>query len=176
MRRQTLLHALCLSCLFLEATIGRAEEIVTVRAEDIGTSVQIIGRLGKPLETMMTIEGRWRYPTEVTKDGLPYFEVTHIDNQRLQKPLSFVHGSVVQVEWDTAKKRKPADMEIWKFRAFESARFPYGTSTHWADFYGVPVSSANEGDSPFASQLVVAMRTLSSELRQTDAIPAHPKK
>jgi hypothetical protein len=54
---------------------------IAINVEDIGDSVILIGRLGKPLGTKMKMRGLWSMPEAVQKDNSPRFTVTHIDGK-----------------------------------------------------------------------------------------------
>ena len=64
-----------------------------VLASDIGTRVQIIGRLGYPLGELVTIQGSWirprGLPNQPPKDDTPYFSVTSVNGKRLETPVRF---------------------------------------------------------------------------------------
>jgi hypothetical protein len=64
-----------------------------VLATDIGTRVQIVGRLGYPLGELVTIRGTWirprGLPNAPVKDDAPYFTVTSVNGRKLDAPVSF---------------------------------------------------------------------------------------
>jgi hypothetical protein len=59
--------------------------VLKVLASDIGTRVQIIGRLGYPLGELVTIRGAWirpcGLPNQPVKDDTPYFSVTSVNGK-----------------------------------------------------------------------------------------------
>lgn len=57
--------------------------------DDIGKNLILVGRLQKPLGTMMTVRGRWRIPDGVPKDASPRFTVSHVEGKRLDQPIEF---------------------------------------------------------------------------------------
>ena len=63
-----------------------------VLAADIGTRVQIIGRLGYPSGEMVTVQGSWVAPKGLPKDDSPSFIVTMVNGKRLAKPVAFLRG------------------------------------------------------------------------------------
>src|SRR5262245_53336621 len=52
-----------------------------VNVDEIGGSVVLIGRLGKPLGEKMTVRGQWVPAPQRAKDNSPRFNVTEVDGK-----------------------------------------------------------------------------------------------
>ncbi len=94
--------------------------------DEIGRNLILIGRLKKPLGTLMTIRGKWHYPDARGKDDSLRFAVTHVDGHRLAEPLEF---DVAQVEVNTKsgkkaippyERQKQLDGAEWTLKAYET--------------------------------------------------------
>jgi hypothetical protein len=94
-----------------------------VLASDIGTRVQIIGRLGYPLGELVTIHGAWirprGLPNQPVKDDTPYFSVTSVNGKRLEKPVIF---NFVSKAWG-AEEIPRQEGPVWEVRGCESGGF-----------------------------------------------------
>ena len=62
---------------------------IEISVDEIGKNLILIGRLKKPLGTLMTIRGKWSYPDGRVKDYSLRFTVTHVDGQELPEPVEF---------------------------------------------------------------------------------------
>jgi hypothetical protein len=94
----------------------------------------IIGRLGVPLMTTVTIRGTWHRPVPLStaaeqprKENEPRFHVEEVDGKALDQPVRF-HRAVVSVSADykeqsSGKVLKPRDGETWELIAHETGRF-----------------------------------------------------
>lgn len=158
---------LCLSVLVFgitsdaqpQANAGAPDQVLAVRADEIGTRVQILGRLGKPMGTMMSVHGVWqrRVGREKPAAGLE-FHATEVDNRRLPQPVVFlpelvvVHRSVNIV---------PEEGAVWELRAFETGRFRNIEAIHWKEFFDGPVSPPDWGQqSVFVSELTGVIKSV----------------
>ncbi len=94
-----------------------------VLASDIGTRVQIIGRLGYPLGELVTIQGSWirprGLPNQPPKDDTPYFSVTSVNGKRLETPVKFDFFSKTWGAKDIPAEEGP----VWEMRGCESGGF-----------------------------------------------------
>jgi hypothetical protein len=91
--------------------------ITSVRAEDIPGSVQIIGRLGQPLGTLLRVRGKWIRPGIGAKDQSLELHVELVDGKAPQAMIVF-HRSLIttvapELKW--GRKSKPGDAWDWKF-------------------------------------------------------------
>lgn len=113
---------------------ARTEPVIRIHARHLGgidqvrgnrRKVAIIGHLGRPLHTMMTVRGVWHFPARVEKDNSLRFRVTHIDGQALERPVTF-HGDLVH-EWSRASRKqsktKRSEGDTWEMLAYESGHF-----------------------------------------------------
>jgi hypothetical protein len=110
-----------------DAIIPKAAPI-EISVDEIGKNLILIGRLKKPLGTLMTIRGKWSYPDTNVKDYSLRFTVTHIDDQKLADPVEF---NVAQLKVVTKsdsnaippyKRHKELVGVEWTLRAYETGR------------------------------------------------------
>ena len=101
------------------------ELLSVVRAEDLyNGKAQIIGRLGKPLQQLLIIQGQWRQPTGMTKEPGPHFYITHVNGIELQ-PEVMLHQPLVdflQLPGSQKEKPKPKGGEHWLLKGWETGR------------------------------------------------------
>lgn len=99
---------------------------VEVSVDEIDKGLVLIGRLGKPLGTLMTVKGKWSYPEEPVKDGSLRFTVSHVDGKELGKPVEL---NVKQLDVVTKKGSKAIPSydgharlagKEWTLRAYET--------------------------------------------------------
>ena len=139
------LLALVLVTLFMTAlarpcVVSAADEtskVAAVRATDLVQTVKVIGRLGRPLGTMLTVQGTWHYPDDRVKDYSLRFTITHIDSRPLKSPIEL---NVAQVRAFTRDRnnaipgyehhRALAGVS-WTLRAFETGRFNLEPAEFW---------------------------------------------
>jgi hypothetical protein len=103
--------------------IAAESPMKTVLAADIGKSVQIIGRLGRPLGELVTLRGSWRFPEKIMKDMAPSFRVLSVNGKQLKDPVEFVANGffypvvshVAEIPWDEGK--------VWEVRGYETGEF-----------------------------------------------------
>lgn len=129
-----------------------------VRAEEIGKSVEIIGRLGEPMTNVVEIEGHWVH-RGLTKSSPFVFNVTSVNNRKLDTPIEFGR-SVVTFDAQSLEDREVSLEETWTCKAIERGEFRYAIADNWELFFERPVASASWGDGPFVSDLVICKRTL----------------
>jgi len=106
------------------------EGVVAVSSDDLESGkVVVIGRLGSPLKTLLTIRGTWQR-NRMSKDYGPSFHVTHVNGKALDKPVIFyqvlVHVSYPRPwdEHDESKNRpEPCAGQSWEIRAYETGGF-----------------------------------------------------
>jgi hypothetical protein len=106
------------------------EDVVRVSADDLESGkVVVIGHLGSPLKTLLTIRGTWQH-NRMSKDYGPSFDVTHVNGKALDKPVIFdrvlVHVSYPR-PWDEEDESKnsptPSNGQSWEIRAYETGGF-----------------------------------------------------
>jgi hypothetical protein len=106
------------------------EDVVRVSADDLDSGkVVVIGHLGSPLKTMLTIRGTWQHARS-SKDSGPLFHVTYVNGKALDKPVIF-HRAIVHVRyprpWDKDDESKngptPSAGQSWEIRAYETGGF-----------------------------------------------------
>lgn len=103
------------------------KEKLRINVDDIGKKVVLIGRLGEPLGTWVTLKGTWELPKlELVKDYSLRFMVTRINDRELSTPIEF---NIAQIEarFKNGKDALPAhehqktlDGVTWTLRAYET--------------------------------------------------------
>lgn len=102
---------------FAEDAESRQARVV-VSSSSLVENLSIVGRLGHPIGSLVTIRGIWHVPGPKGPD----FEVTHINGARLTEPVFFSYLSN-NVESPELRDYRPLDGEVWERRAFESGEF-----------------------------------------------------
>lgn len=160
------LLALCFAVLLMRSGADSQAEpkekkpVQSVAAADLGSSVHVIGRLGKPMTELITIEGHWEEKEYIAKGSQYFFRVTKVDDEALTPPVDFDPDIVEIIDDDAVGGKKVRLGENWSFQGMELGQFRYAVSNQWEAFYGAPVGVANMGDGPFVSELVIAKKTL----------------
>lgn len=103
------------------------KEKVRINVDDIGKKVVLIGRLGEPLGTWVTLKGTWELPKlELVKDYSLRFMVTRINDRELSTPIEF-NIAQIQARLKNGKDALPAhehrealDGVTWTLRAYET--------------------------------------------------------
>jgi len=98
---------------------------IEVSVDEVGNGLIPIGRLQKPLGTLMTVRGTWSLPKYVANDNSLRFTVTHVDGTKLADPVEF---NVEQTKIVTKDYGRPVrdrhdrslDGVAWTLRAFET--------------------------------------------------------
>ena len=95
--------------------------LTTIRADEVGRSVSVLGRLGSSLRSVVSVSGGWVELTEgPSKPGSSlWFRVVEVNGKRLDKPVEF-RGLDVEVLEKGGKTIKPAKGEKWELRAYET--------------------------------------------------------
>jgi hypothetical protein len=113
---------------------------VEFSVDEVGKHLTLIGRLGKPLGTMMTVRGKWSYPKELVKDGSLRFTVSHVNDQPLGQPFEFNIRQLAVVTKNgtsaipTSREggAKLAGTE-WTIRAYESGSVEIIPADFWKE-------------------------------------------
>ena len=133
MKLLLLLSCTCLvaSCLFTtyDETAQSKKPTQEVQVVDIGGSVLLIGRLGKPLGSEIEVQGKWSLPEGIAKDYSPRFTVSRVDGKLLDKEVEFNVAVVKVLEMNLYKSAIPArenyntlDGREWTLTAYETGR------------------------------------------------------
>lgn len=88
-----------------------------VSIEDLGTKIEVVGRLDLPLHTLTTIDGHWERPNPPGKDDSLYFVVTKVNEHALPESVKIHRVDVVDSE---DKRVEPVEGESWSIRGYES--------------------------------------------------------
>jgi hypothetical protein len=131
----------------------------SLNVTDMGTDYELIGRLGSPLGTMMTIKGTWGYPDQSkgpTKVRDLLFTITEIDGVTCKHPLTIDVWSVQVIDKQRRslipqhEKHSDLDGVTWELRVYETGRH-YSMPQEYYNFRG-PI--AMRQSPPFVSELV----------------------
>lgn len=120
---------------------GEPPAVVTVRVEDIGEIVRVLGTLGAPLREVLSVHGTWVELSDgPEKPGSTlWFRVTEVNGWRLAKPVGFRQLDVKVIERG-GKLVEGVSGERWELRAYET----------WPD-YSPPLDFVKElGQAPSA--------------------------
>ena len=103
------------------------EQAVQVPASDVGHRIVIVGRLGFPLGTLVTIQGRWERfepAKEVSRiSPLLTFVAKEVNGRELTQSVRF-ESDFVSPLLGGAFKDPPRNVgDIWEVRALEAGRF-----------------------------------------------------
>ncbi len=94
------------------------QKMVSVKAEDISKTVQIIGRLGQPLGSLVTIRGAWVSPGNRAKDRSLQFHVSHVNGKELAEKVKLAPGQISAIfsRGDRCRGRGPKPGEPWDWK------------------------------------------------------------
>ncbi|HUP77371.1 MAG TPA: hypothetical protein VM260_02340, partial [Pirellula sp.] len=118
-----------------------------VHVNDIGTEIELVGRLGRPLGTMVTIAGTWAYPDQSKGPTKVYdlqFTIASVDGTPLATPLTLDVWSmdVLNVDKKSAipkhAQHSTIDGESWTIRGYETGRFSKTPAEYW--HFRVPIA------------------------------------
>ena len=92
------------SLVFSSSCLAQADrEPVYIDVDSIGSSVILVGRLGKPLGTKIIIKGKWHLPGDLAKDSSAFLVIHEVDEVALPSPVKF---HVNQLEITTKQRLK----------------------------------------------------------------------
>ena len=114
------------SCEGTEMAEPQAPIPTKVLAAEIGSSVQIVGSLGRPLGEWIVIRGAWSFPKEMRKRMEPDFVVTSVNGTRLEKPVSFGATFFIALRPNEVPQEEG---HVWEVLGFETGGFkgiPHG--------------------------------------------------
>ncbi len=128
-----------------------------VKASEIGRSVELVGRLGAPMATVVELDGRWESGDESKPTGM-IFVVTSVNGIALTSKVTFNHIAVT-VAGDDSQRLQPKDGDKWHCRsAIEIGQFRNVMEKNWELFYDGPIAPPAWGDGPFVSELILSSR------------------
>ncbi len=150
--------AIAVSCLTARAFQDNPSEgRQQINASEIGRSIDLVGRLGVPMATVVEIEGRWEYG-DISKPSGLVFVVTSVNGSELDARVQF-NEIGVSVMGDDSWLAKPTVGEKWHCRsALELGQFRSVMEKNWELFYDSPVAPPAWGDGPFVSELIISNR------------------
>lgn len=129
-----------------------------VKAVDIGESVDIIGRLGEPMATVVDIEGHWEEGPR-QKPSTLVFVVSSVSGKMLPAVVKF-NDMAVSIRGKGVVDEKKSLNEVWRCKAIELGAFRNVPEKNWELFFESPVSPPAWGDGPFVSDLILCKSTL----------------
>lgn len=104
-----------------------------ISVDDLGKTADLIGRLGKPLGSWVTIKGTWALPKNVAKDYSLRFTATHVNGMKLPSPVEFNIGQVRAVDrhgkdvLPDFKEQRKLDGRTWTLKGYETGRLDIQT-------------------------------------------------
>lgn len=133
---------------------------IEISVEELGKTADLIGRLGKPLGSWVTIKGKWALPDRRVKDYSLKFTVTHVNDVKLKQPVEF---NVAQVSVANSRgesvipkheNQKQLDGQTWTLKAYETGEF-HITPPEYYKAIGVEPGSMQEAyyTRPFTSRI-----------------------
>jgi hypothetical protein len=131
----------------------------TIRADEVGRSVSVLGKLRSPLRSVVSVSGVWVELSEgPSKPGSSlWFRVVEVNSKLLDNPVEFRGLDVGVLEKD-GKVIEPAKGEQWELRAYET----------WPD-YGHPADFLKELGQPPAAPAPRGSTRLIGILKQRTA-------
>ncbi len=136
-----------------------AKKIADLHVTEIDDSVRLIGRLGIPLGTMVSVVGTWGYPDQSkgrTKDYSLRFTITSINGKSIPHPIIFPIHSVSVTNGDRSSLIPPTerhadlDGKRWLLRVYETGQYTVVPTEYWA-YVGHPAMAPEPA---FASSIV----------------------
>ena len=97
-------------------------QVVTVDYKDIPKRVKIIGKLGYPLTTIVSVRGTWVDGPVGPKPRAPFFVVTHINGKAMNSPAEFDFVETAGIEGDKDFEERVAG-EQWEIHGWETGGF-----------------------------------------------------
>jgi len=95
----------------------KGTHMTIIRAQDIPKTAQIVGRLGHPLGSLVTVRGRWISPGTSVKDRLQ-FHVELVNGKQPDEPVKLDEmqvGKVFPLQ-KSGRKAGPGETWDWQFR------------------------------------------------------------
>jgi hypothetical protein len=113
----------------LPAMADNQKKMQRVSVDEIGRTVQLVGRLGVPLGDAVEINGYWHFPSQRhEKDDSIRFTVTVVDGKTLNVPVEFNHGQVAfsdashQSVIPEFGKHSELESQVWTLIAYAPPR------------------------------------------------------
>lgn len=93
----------------------------TIRVEDIGATVKVVGLLGVSMHEVMAMRGTWiEVESDFSKpDTALRFRISHVNGNQLDKPIDFRPNDITVAERGGVEVA-PTKGEQWELRAYES--------------------------------------------------------
>lgn len=138
------------------------KKMITVRAHDIPQTVQIIGRLGQPLGSLLTIGGKWIRPGIQAKDRSLVFHVNLVNGREPNENID-LHSLQVRAilpHHQGGRRSKPGESWDWRFDWGGSEPSPMPVEGEACEMLGVETGS-------FDSYSGDAWREIGSPIPQT---------
>lgn len=142
-----------------DAVADSTPPVTKINVDDIGVKATLIGRLGKPLGTMVTVKGKWSYPDGRVKDYSLRFAVSHVNDEKLDEPVEFNIAQVIIKDRrgrnmiPNGEVRKQLDGRTWTLKAFETGRI-HITPPEYYTAIGLGPSQTPYWASAFTSEVI----------------------
>ena len=130
------------ACIALRISSAREKESATrsISVSSIGSDIELIGRLGHPLGTMLSVDGNWEYPDQSNGPTKVYsiqLRITHVNQTPLDSALVLDTGSVHVDRKDRTsaipshERHKDLDGKRWSMRVYETGRLTKVPDEYW---------------------------------------------
>lgn len=111
-----------------------------VSVDDVDRKLVLIGRLGHPLGTMVTLDGTWGYPDQSkgpTKDYSLEFTIQTVNGKPLARKLTLKTGAIHVIDRHGTnlvpphKRHSELDGVSWSLRAYETGCYTVQPDEYW---------------------------------------------
>lgn len=119
---------------------------IQISVDDLGKTAELVGRLGKPLGTWVTIKGKWALPDGRVKDYSLRFAVTYVNDVKLKQPVEFnvAQVSVANSRGESViperKNQIQLDGQTWTLKAYETGELHFSPPEYYEAIGLVPGS------------------------------------
>ncbi|MFN8741108.1 MAG: hypothetical protein ACK5YR_14370 [Pirellula sp.] len=145
----------------------------SIPVDEIGKSIQLVGRLGVPLGEKMELTGYWHYPeTTQAKDGSIRFSVTSVNGNMLSQPIEFSHAQfdVTDAQHRNIipefKNHRELEDQVWTLIAYETGRIQMMPDEYQSKSPVFPIVGMPYYTKPFTSQIVAGLKSTDGQTNQ----------
>jgi hypothetical protein len=137
-----------------------AKSLQKISVDEIGKSVNLVGRLGVPLGKKMQISGYWHFPKVAAKDGSIRFTVTKVNEQQLAKPVEFNHEQLDFMDTEhhnvipAFESHRELDGQEWALTAYETGEIRISPDEYREKAPLFPIAASPYYTQPFTSRIV----------------------
>ncbi|MFN7289874.1 MAG: hypothetical protein ACK5T6_04750 [Pirellula sp.] len=155
----------------VNANIAASAQSIPV--DEIGKSIQLVGRLGVPLGEKMELTGYWHFPeTPQAKDGSIRFSVTSVNGKMLSQPIEFSHAQfdVTDAQHRNIipefKNHRELEDQVWTLIAYETGRIQMMPDEYQSKSPVFPIVGMPYYTKPFTSQIVAVLKSTDGRTSQ----------